>query len=120
MAAMMLPSSVPMVLMFSRLKHAHSTPAVATSAFVIGYFVVWTASERVAYAAFKAGHAAGIFTWDRFGRHVAVGALLAAALYEMTPLKTNCLQKCRAPLGFLWQDICDGVTSWVRPAYLSP
>jgi predicted metal-binding membrane protein len=46
MAAMMLPSSVPMVLVFSRLKHARSAPAVATSAFVIGYFVVWTASGK--------------------------------------------------------------------------
>ena len=44
MAAMMLPSIVPMVLMFGRLKHARSTPAIATSAFVIGYLVVWTAS----------------------------------------------------------------------------
>ena len=51
MAAMMLPSIVPMVLMFSRLKHARSTPAVATSALVIGYLVVWTASGLVAYAA---------------------------------------------------------------------
>jgi predicted metal-binding membrane protein len=107
MAAMMLPSIVPMVLMFSRLKHARSTPAVATSAFVIGYFVVWTASGLVAYALLKAGQAAGIFTWDRFGRPLTVGALLAAALYEMTPLKTKCLQKCRSPLGFLlgsWRD----------------
>jgi len=107
MAAMMLPSIVPMVLMFSRLKHARSTPAIATSAFVIGYLVVWTASGLVAYAALKAGQAAGIFTWDRFGRPMTVGALLAAALYEMTPIKTKCLRKCRSPLGFLlgsWRD----------------
>ncbi|OBA77215.1 metal-binding protein [Mycobacterium sp. 1554424.7] len=107
MAAMMLPSIVPMVLMFSRLKHARSTPAVATSAFVIGYFVVWTASGLVAYAALKAGQRGGILAWDGFGRPMAAGALLAAALYEMTPLKTRCLGKCRSPLGFLlgsWRD----------------
>jgi len=95
------------VLMFGRLKHARSTPAIATSAFVIGYLVVWTASGLVAYAALKAGQAAGIFTWDRFGRPMTVGALLAAALYEMTPIKTKCLRKCRSPLGFLlgsWRD----------------
>jgi predicted metal-binding membrane protein len=109
MAAMMLPSVVPMVLMFSRLKHARSTPAVAMSGFVIGYFVVWTASGLVAYAALKAGQAAGIFTWGRFGRPITVGALLAAALYEMTPLKAKCLQKCRSPLGFLLSSWRDGL-----------
>jgi len=107
MAAMMLPSSVPMVLMFRRLECARSVPTFATSAFVIGYLVVWTASGLVAYAALKAGQAGGIFTWDRFGRPMAVGALVAAALYQMTPLKVRCLQKCRSPLGFLlssWRD----------------
>ena len=101
MAAMMLPSAVPMVLVFRRLERACSAPAVATSAFVIGYLVVWGASGLVAYAALKAGQGAGIFAWDRSGRTMAVGALAAAALYEMTPLKTRCLRKCRSPLGFL-------------------
>ena len=55
MTAMMLPSLVPMVLVFRRLEHARSAPPVATSAFVIGYLVVWTASGLVAYAAMKAG-----------------------------------------------------------------
>jgi len=57
MTAMMLPSLVPMVLVFRRLEHARSAPPVATSAFVIGYLVVWTASGLVAYAAMKAGQA---------------------------------------------------------------
>ena len=118
MAAMMLPSSVPMVLMFRRLECARSVPAFATSAFVIGYLVVWTASGLVAYAALKAGQAGGIFAWDRFGRPMAVGALLVAALYEMTPLKTKCLEKCRSPLGFLlssWRDgLCGAFTMGTR------
>jgi predicted metal-binding membrane protein len=107
MAAMMLPSSVPMVLVFRRLERARSAPPVATSAFIIGYLAVWGASGLVAYAALKAGQAGGIFAWDHSGRAIAVGALVAAALYEMTPLKTRCLRKCRSPLGFLlssWRD----------------
>jgi len=85
MAAMMLPSAAPMVLVFRRLERARSAPAGATTAFVISYLVVWGASGLVAYAALKAGQAGGIFAWDRAGRPVAVGALLVAALYEMTP-----------------------------------
>lgn len=107
MAAMMLPSALPMVLVFGRLERARSASAAATSAFIVGYLVVWVASGLVAYAALKAGQAGGIFAWDRSGRPMAAGALLAAALYEMTPLKTRCLRKCRSPLGFLlssWRD----------------
>ena len=55
MVAMMLPSTMPMVLVFRRLKQARSSSALATSIFVIGYFAVWTASGLVAYAALKAG-----------------------------------------------------------------
>jgi predicted metal-binding membrane protein len=101
MAAMMLPSAVPMVLVFSRLKRARSAPTVTTSAFVTGYLVVWGASGLVAYAALKAGQAGDILAWDRSGQPITVAALVAAALYETTPLKTRCLRKCRSPLGFL-------------------
>jgi len=107
MAAMMLPSSTPMVLVFRRLEQARSAPALATSTFVIGYLVVWTVSGLVAYAALKAGLSGGILAWDHSGRPVAVGALIVAALYEITPLKTRCLLKCRSPMGFLlssWRD----------------
>jgi len=109
MAAIMLPPALPMVLMFSRLKHARSAPAVATTVFVLGYLVIWAVSGLAAYVALKAGQAGGVFAWDRSGRPVAVGALLAAALYEMTPLKTRCLRKCRSPLGFLLSSWRDGL-----------
>ena len=39
--------------------------------------------------------------WDRAGRWVAGGTLVVAAVYELTPLKDDCLGKCRSPLGFL-------------------
>jgi predicted metal-binding membrane protein len=39
--------------------------------------------------------------WDRAGRRLAGGILLAAAVYEFTPAKNVCLSKCRSPLGFL-------------------
>jgi predicted metal-binding membrane protein len=41
------------------------------------------------------------------GRWLAGGTLVAAAAYELTPLKDMCLTKCRTPLGFLlgsWRD----------------
>jgi len=48
-----------------------------------------------------------VLAWDRAGRWVAGATLIAAAVYELTPLKDVCLGKCRSPLGFLlgsWRD----------------
>jgi predicted metal-binding membrane protein len=45
----------------------------------------------------------GFLAWDDAGRYVAAGVLLAAALYEFTPLKDACLGKCREPLPSLRQ-----------------
>ena len=42
-----------------------------------------------------------VLVWDRAGRWLAGGILLAAAAYELTPAKNVCLSKCRSPLGFL-------------------
>jgi predicted metal-binding membrane protein len=47
------------------------------------------------------------FAWNHGGRWLAGGTLVAAAVYELTPLKEVCLTKCRSPLGFLlgsWRD----------------
>lgn len=100
MAAMMLPSSVPMVLVFRRLERARSALPVATSAFVVGYLVVWTASGLVAYAALKAGQAGGIFAWDHSGQAIAVGALVTAALYEMTRPRPDACGNAARPWNF--------------------
>ena len=107
MAAMMFPSVAPTVALYSRLgrRRARSAPLL----FVAGYLLTWTAAGALAYGAWKAG--GGLFgeelSWDRGGRWLAGGVLVAAGLYELTPLKDVCLGKCRSPLGFLlgaWRD----------------
>ena len=42
----------------------------------------------------------GFLAWDRAGRYVAGGVLLAAAIYQLTPAKDACLRRCRGPLAF--------------------
>ena len=98
MAAMMLPSAAPTVLMFSRLR-----PGTHTSAFVLGYLLAWTSSGLVAYALYRAVResAPSFVAWDAHGPWVAGGALVAAGLYQLTPLKAACLRHCRSPLHFL-------------------
>jgi predicted metal-binding membrane protein len=98
MAAMMLPSAAPAVLMFSRARRGAQTPL-----FVLGYLVAWTACGLAAYALYRGIRAAApsFLAWDDHGPWVAGGALVAAGLYQLTPLKTACLRHCRSPLHFL-------------------
>jgi predicted metal-binding membrane protein len=113
MAAMMFPSIWPMVTIYSRVQRGKAergqvVPVGATALFVGGYLVTWTAAGLVAYVVFEAGRSLSIdaFSWDRGGPYLAGGVILAAAVYQLTPLKDVCLSKCRSPLMFVlhsWQ-----------------
>jgi predicted metal-binding membrane protein len=98
MAAMMLPSAAPTVFLFARVRSGASTLL-----FVVGYLLAWTAYGLVAYAIYRAIRAAApsFLAWDDGGPWVAGGALVAAGLYQLTPLKSACLRHCRSPLHFL-------------------
>ena len=85
-AAMMLPTIVPA---------AYLASAVGRSAtlFVLGYAALWA---LVGFVAFEAA-----VRFDAAGRWLAVGAVVLAAAYQLTPLKDECLRRCRSPLGSL-------------------
>jgi predicted metal-binding membrane protein len=111
MAAMMFPSVSPTVALYSRLTRSRS-PA-APLVFTAGYLLVWGATGLAAYGIFELGNtvAGSQLAWNHAGRWVAGGTLIAAAAYEVTPLKNVCLAKCRSPLGFLvgaWRDGLSG------------
>jgi predicted metal-binding membrane protein len=107
MAAMMFPSVSPTVALYSRMTRPRS--GVSAVLFAAGYLVTWAAAGALAFAiAFTGRRIAGdALAWDRAGRWVAAATLVAAAGYELTPLKDVCLGKCRSPLGMLlgsWRD----------------
>jgi len=108
MAAMMFPSVAPTVLMYDRLREGHrargkGASADATALFVAGYLLVWTAAGLAAYALFELVRAIDpvFLAWDEAGRYVTGGVIVAAAVYQVTPLKQACLAKCRSPMMFL-------------------
>src|SRR5215211_6687250 len=105
MAAMMFPSVAPTVALYARMTRRRA-PA-RSLVFAAGYLLTWTAAGAVAYALVALGRDAlgAQLAWDAAGRWVAGGTLIAAAAYELTPLKDVCLGRCRSPLGFL-------LTSW--------
>ena len=101
MAAMMLPSVAPTVALYARMTKERSP--LLPLAFTGGYLLVWGAAGALAFAiAFAGARFAGdVLAWERAGRWAAGMTLIAAAGYELTPLKDICLSKCRSPLGFL-------------------
>jgi predicted metal-binding membrane protein len=109
MAAMMLPSVAPMVVVYSRVvrERARRGRAYApTWLFVSGYLAAWTAYGLAAYGVYRAVVAAApsFLAWDTGGPFVAGGAIVVAGLYQLTRLKAKCLKHCRSPLQFVLSD----------------
>jgi predicted metal-binding membrane protein len=106
MAAMMLPSVAPMVLLFHRVsleRARRNEPFVRTWVFSLSYLAVWVVYGLLAYGLYRlvTSFDLGLLDWGRGGRYVAGGAIAAAGLYELTPLKSVCLRHCRTPLHFV-------------------
>jgi predicted metal-binding membrane protein len=101
MAAMMLPSLVPMASAYAgATRRARREPAAAASAsFALGYLLTWLAAGVAAYALIRAVRSLDLswLAWHRGGPYVAGGVIVGAALYELTPLKSVCLSHCRNP-----------------------
>jgi predicted metal-binding membrane protein len=107
MAAMMFPSAAPTVALYARMGRRRT--AAAPLVFTAGYVVAWTAAGLLAYGIFDGLRSllGPELSWGSSGRWLAGGTVIAAAAYELTPLKHVCLGKCRSPLGFLlgaWRD----------------
>ena len=112
MAAMMLPSVAPTIALYSRMSKSRPLPV----AFTTGYLATWAGAGVIAFgigvAATQA--AAGDLAWDHAGRPIAGATLIAAAAYELTPIKDVCLGKCRSPLGTLLGSWRDGLWGALR------
>jgi predicted metal-binding membrane protein len=120
MAAMMLPSAAPTVLLFARVSGERSrrgqAAVVPTWLFVAGYLAVWTLVGLAAYGIYRAFVAGGTgwLAWDGTGPYVAGVALIGAGIYQLTPLKDVCLRHCRSPLHFLLHGWHSGRAGAVR------
>ncbi len=101
--AMMLPSSTPLVVIFARLVGRRRSPRRLIALLLTGYLFVWAAFGLVAWIADRGVHAAAeSVPW--LGEHpqLIMGAtLLAAGLWQFSPLRDRCLEECRSPLGFV-------------------
>lgn len=107
MVAMMLPSAAPMILLYGKLARAGRGQGgvfASTTMFAGLYLAVWGGFSAVAaliqWALVRSGAISDMGL--AFGDPQIAGALLiAAGLYQLTPLKRACLKKCRSPMSFL-------------------
>lgn len=104
MAVMMLPSAIPMLLFYDSIAQRRGGPAVGrTFLFALGYLLVWLgfsiAAVLLQYALDRTNVLSPMLQTTSV---VLAGAvLMAAGLYQWTPLKQTCLRRCRSPLDFV-------------------
>jgi predicted metal-binding membrane protein len=112
MVAMMLPSTLPMLLLFSRVNRGDKTagaPLASTALFATGYLLVWGGFSAVATTLQWGLESARLLSpmMATTNHWLGAGILVTAGLWQLTPLKAVCLHHCRTPLGFLignWRD----------------
>jgi predicted metal-binding membrane protein len=97
MVAMMLPAVLPVVQLYARA--AARGRAAPASFFVAGYLVVWSAMAIPGYLGWRELRMplAEGRTWVGV---LAGASLIAAGLWQLTPMKAACLRHCRSPIGF--------------------
>lgn len=113
MVAMMVPSATPMILAFvtvNQRREAANRPFVPVTIFLFGYLAVWTAFSAVATLAEWGLHQAAMLSTTMTATSTALngGLLIAAGVFQWTPMKRACLKGCRSPLSFLMSEWRDG------------
>ena len=101
--AMMLPSSVPLVVTFGALVRRRRRPDLLVALLLVGYLLVWGAFGLAAWLADRGVHAAvDALPWLAAHPQLIIATtLLAAGLWQFSPLRDRCLEECRSPLGFV-------------------
>jgi len=110
MTAMMLPTAAPTVLLYARVHRQSQTAATSrgsalpAAAFTFGYLVAWLAFSAAATVLQAVLERIGLLDrmmmWST-DQTLTAAFLLAAGIYQLSPLKSVCLDHCRRPVEFL-------------------
>ena len=111
MVAMMLPSAAPMLLTVATLNRRKGD-ASPTWAFAAGYLALWVGFSAATTAVQWGLQDADMISPMMVSTSQVMSALLllAAGVFQFTPLKRRCLRHCRTPMGFLVTDWRDGLS----------
>jgi predicted metal-binding membrane protein len=102
-AAMMLPTVLPLLALFRRIVAGRRDQAALIASVTAGFFVAWMAFGLVAHGAdalVRAGAAQSAW-FVRHGPLVAALVLAGAGLFQFSALKYRCLEQCRTPFAFV-------------------
>jgi predicted metal-binding membrane protein len=113
MVAMMLPSATPMILTFAKVqrnRREQERPFAVTGIFALGYLTMWTGFSALAAVMQWALHAKALLSPMMVGTSSVLGGalLIAAGVFQWTPMKNKCLANCCSPLNFLTTGWCEG------------
>ncbi len=119
MVGMMLPSAAPMILLFAlvnRRRRSQGETGTPTIVFAAGYLGAWTAFSLAATGLQWTLHEAGLLSpmMATTSRMLGGATLVAAGLYQWSPLKTTCLRHCQSPLHFLSTNWRNGTSGAFR------
>lgn len=106
--AMMLPGSLPLVNLFAVVVAGRADRVSLTLHLLLGYMAVWAAFGVAAFVGDAFLHAAVARhpAFAALAQWIGVSVTLAAGVYQVTPMKEMCLEKCRSPYSFVvayWQ-----------------
>jgi predicted metal-binding membrane protein len=106
MVGMMTPSAAPMILIYARVGRMAATagrPVAAAAWFVAGYLLLWVGFALAATTAQWALERFALLdpAMATASTMLGGGVLIAAGLYQWTPLKYACLSECQSPLLFI-------------------
>jgi predicted metal-binding membrane protein len=101
--AMMLPSSVPLVLVFAGVVGRRPRPALLVGLLLLGYLAIWSAFGAAAWLLDRGIHAL-VGAWPWLATHsqlILATTLVVAGLWQFSPIRDRCLEECRSPFGFV-------------------
>ncbi|HEY0846359.1 MAG TPA: DUF2182 domain-containing protein [Noviherbaspirillum sp.] len=104
MIAMMLPGAAPVILLYGTLsRRKNAGPSVAPGLFALGYVLAWGGFSLAALLAQFLLEWTALLSpmMEATGTGLTGTLLIAAGLYQLTPLKRACLRHCQSPLEFL-------------------
>jgi predicted metal-binding membrane protein len=103
--AMMLPTSLPLVVLFYGMMGQRADRGRLLALLLAGYLGLWTLFGSVVHVAdFVLHQVVARVAWLEANEWlISAGTLLLAGLYQFSPLKYKCLDKCRSPMSFIVQ-----------------
>ena len=103
LAAMMLPTTYPLLALFARITFARADHAALVARVVAGFLAVWMIFGLFAHLvdAGLRGVVAGSGWALTHGWVVSATVLAGAGLFQFSALKYRCLEACQAPFGFI-------------------